>query len=929
MATRLITPVLLLLWAALRASAQVVTTSPEIVTTDSAPIVITFHAGEGSRGLAGLGPSAAVYAHTGVILAGESGWQKAPQWLDNAPRYRLAYAAPDTWTLTIPSIAEYYGLTPEQTARVEQLMFVFRNADGSREGKTASGGDIAVNVSRPGFSWRVETISGRTVFEPGEKAGLRVAVSEPCPLSIAIIDSMGEGKTVSQDTPATTLVTECALDTPGAYSVVAKAVTAPGDTAVKTLDLLCIAPTSTAAYPDGEVRQGAVIASDGASATFAIAAPGKKNVILLGSWNDFKPVAAQQMQRAAESVELPADTSYIKNAWSLRQPFLWTTVNGLEPGREYTYYYLVDCATAVADPYSRLVLDPASDRFISSTVFPDMPEYPDGKVPDGTILSVLSTTKAKAPARLEKIPDAHNLTVYELLIRDFTGDGTGNGTIEGVIDRLDYIKDMGFNAVELMPVMEFGGNNSWGYNPLFYFAPDKAYGTPDDYRRLVEEIHSRGMAVIFDVVMNHADTRNPWQLMYEPSQNPFFNATPPHSYNAFHDWNQDNPIVFRQWVDVLRYWAEEFAADGFRFDMVKGMGDQGSYSIAYDRATNSFATPSEATTNRYNASRVERMGRLKAALDDVLPGAIFICEDLATAQEDTGLAGFGAMDWANVNNAACQWAMGWSDGADLSRFYAPRDGGRPFGSTVSYAESHDEQRCAYKQQQWGVAAVKASEEQQMRRLGSIAAMMLMAPGAHMVWQFEELGDAQNVKQPDNDNDTSPRKSAWPLLDNPLHRALRDTYSALIRLRNDNPDLFGESTEVSAAATPSSWQTGYTLSLAAPTGKRLFVAANPLPDRQLAIALPSGENFSVALSSAGIETPSVADDGTVTLAPGAFAVMVNEAVAAGIGIATPDNISPAPAVYDLAGRRITNCAAPRPGIYISVDRHGKAIKHFVH
>ena len=111
--------------------------------------------------------------------------------------------------------------------------------------------------------------------------------------------------------------------------------------------------------------------------------------------------------------------------------------------------------------------------------------------------------------------------IYELLIRDFTGDGTGSGTIAGVIDRLDYIASLGVNAVELMPVMEFGGNNSWGYNPLFYFAPDKAYGTPDDYRRPVNEIHSRGMAVILDVVMNHADSRTPRQLMYEPSQNPF------------------------------------------------------------------------------------------------------------------------------------------------------------------------------------------------------------------------------------------------------------------------------------------------------------------------------------------------------------------------------------------------------------------------
>ena len=156
------------------------------------------------------------------------------------------------------------------------------------------------------------------------------------------------------------------------------------------------------------------------------------------------------------------------------------------------------------------------------------------------------------------------------------------------------------------------------------------------------------------------------------------------------------------------------------------------------------------------------------------PDSYFICEDLADAREDAALAAVGAVDWANVNYGAAQWAMGWSDGADLSRFYAPMDGGRPSGSTVSYAESHDEERTAYKQQRWGAAGVKDSEEQQIRRLGSLAAFMIFSPGAHMIWRFEELGDAQPVKSASGDNDTSPRKSCWEMLDNPLRASLRDT-----------------------------------------------------------------------------------------------------------------------------------------------------------
>lgn len=920
--------IFLMLFTAIAAAlpAQVVTTDPAVVTVESAPVTIIFHADEGSRGLAGVSSTSAVYAHTGVIIRGESGWQKAPQWLDNATKYRLTYVGPDTWKLTIPSIAEYYGLTPQQVEKVEKLMFVFRNADGSREGKTSTGGDIAVEVSPAGFHLSLSSTPQSRVINSGDKATVTVSTTAPAKIEISIEEPDGNSITSSSDSHVTTYSVTTTPDTPGSYTVKVKATSDNGQTASSTASLLCLAPTATAAYPGGNVRQGAVMAAADGSATFAIAAPGKSSVLLIGSWNDFALEPSQQMTRATERVELPADTSYIKNAWSLVQPFFFTTVGGLEPGERYTYYYLVDGEKAVGDPYARLILDPDNDRFIPSEVFPDMPEYPADKVPEGVILSVLDTSApASLPKPLADRKAQDNLVIYELLIRDFTGDGTGNGTIAGVIEHLDYIKSLGVDAVELMPVMEFSGNNSWGYNPIFYFAPDKAYGSPDDYRRLVDEIHVRGMAVIFDVVMNQADGRHPWQLMYAPAENPFFNATPPHSYNVFHDWNQDNPLVFRQWADMLRYWTEEYGADGFRFDLVKGMGDQGSYGIAYNRAANSFATPSEASTNRYNPSRVERMRRLRAELAEILPDTYFICEDLATAEEDRGLASFGAMDWANINYAACQWAMGYSDGADLSRFYAPKDGDRPFGSTVSYAESHDEQRCAYKQQQWGVSAVKASAEMQMRRLGSIAAMMLMTPGSHMIWQFEELGDAQNVKQPSGDNDTSPRRTAWHLLDRKPNSDLRDTYAALLALRRAHPDLFTATTTVSSAMTPSAWNTGYTLSLASPAGKRLVVAANPLPDKTLTIA--AGAHGMKVVAASPDTDPVANGNGSVTLAPGAFAVLGNEAVVSGITDIVTDFQTGSTTIYTVTGQRVESSGLA-PGLYIVVGPDGRAAKQFV-
>jgi len=84
--------------------------------------------------------------------------------------------------------------------------------------------------------------------------------------------------------------------------------------------------------------------------------------------------------------------------------------------------------------------------------------------------------------------------IYELLLRDFTATGDLNGAME----KIGYLKSLGFNAVELMPVQEFDGNDSWGYNPCFYFALDKAYGTDHMYKAFIDKCHEAGMAGLFD-----------------------------------------------------------------------------------------------------------------------------------------------------------------------------------------------------------------------------------------------------------------------------------------------------------------------------------------------------------------------------------------------------------------------------------------------
>lgn len=827
---RLFVPMLLGIMA-LSVRAQIVTTSPSPVTQESSPIVITFHAAEGNGGLKGLVKSTAVYAHTGVILKGQSNWSHDPKWLDNSDKYKMEWVSSSTYQLTIPSIKEYYGLADGE--EVSKLAFVFRNADGSKEGKTASGGDIFVDVVQAG-----------EVTDP---------VNDP------------------------------------------------------------VART----YPGGVPEMGPVKQSDG-SVLFCLAAPGKEYVNIIGSWNDYKQAA---------------DT-YYQDYEGVR--YFWWKVDGLKSATDYLYYFIVDKATYVGDPYARLVLDQDNDKYIPSDVFPDMPAYPSGhafKVPVAVYNSEADTYNWKNTDF--KGVDKSALVIYELLIRDFTGtegEARGNGTVRGVINKLPYLKSLGVNAIELLPIMEFAGNLSWGYNPNFYFAPDKAYGTPDDYRELIDAAHGQGMAVILDIVFNQTDGQHPWWVMYTPATNPLYNASAPHSYSVLNDWKQEHPLVQRQFCDALRYWLTAYKVDGFRFDLVKGLGDDNSYKAVYDKSKNTWSGVTEENTNAYNATRVARMKALHEAMREVNPNAYFINENLAGAEEENAMAADGELNWANINNASCQFAMGWPSDCMLNRFYAPDDS-RTVGSTVSYAESHDEERMAYKVGAYGASGIKGNIPMTMRRLGSVAAMMLMSPGAHMLWQFQEFGADQTTKN-SGGNDTGNKTVVWNYLDNPDRAALKDTYSTLIKLRSSYPQLFGDAatTVMNCNVTNNTWPSMFSIKLSNGSRSEICCVVNPAVSGTSAVTVPfssAPSAYKLLASSTGV-TPTL-NGSSVSLPAGAFAVFGladmsgiediadggNVKVLGGHGTITVMGEYRTLNVSDMSGRMLNRTTSLAPGIYLVI------------
>ena len=386
---------------------------------------------------------------------------------------------------------------------------------------------------------------------------------------------------------------------------------------------------------------------------------------IVGDWNDWKRVPEGAMKRDEAA-----------GCW-------WITLTGLDPDKEYRFQYRAGTSGGsdlyLSDPYSEIVYDQWNDQYISSSTYPDLPVFPEKAK---ALVSAFKINEDSYDWKYSdfKIEDDDDLVIYELLIRDFST----TKDLNGVMERLDYIEELGVNAIELMPVQEFDGNLSWGYNPNHYFALDKAYGTRDMYKDFVDECHRRGIAVIIDVVYNHLTGLSTYAKLYynadkTAASNPWFNVDAPHPYSVFHDINHDNELISRHIKESLAHLLNEYDVDGFRFDLTKGFtqtdsgGDNGDV----------------AKWGRYDQSRVDILKGYADHIWSVNDNAVVIFEHLSDWDEEKVLAQHGMQLWRNVNH---EYRTAVSGGTgNFSNMYSTD----PFGGYVGYMESHDEERLCY------------------------------------------------------------------------------------------------------------------------------------------------------------------------------------------------------------------------------------------
>ncbi len=168
--------------------------------------------------------------------------------------------------------------------------------------------------------------------------------------------------------------------------------------------------------------------------------------------------------------------------------------------------------------------------------------------------------------------------IYELHVGSFTS--TGN--FGGVMERIDYLVDLGVTALEIMPVADFPGRCNWGYDGVLLFAPDAVYGRPDDFKRLIDAAHDRGLMVLLDVVYNHFGPEGDYLHTYAPV---FFNSTHVTPWGAAINFDGEGSRTVRDFfIHNALYWLEEYHLDGLRLDAIHNMRDDSSLNIVEELA---------------------------------------------------------------------------------------------------------------------------------------------------------------------------------------------------------------------------------------------------------------------------------------------------------------------------------------------------------
>jgi len=357
------------------------------------------------------------------------------------------------------------------------------------------------------------------------------------------------------------------------------------------------------------------------------------------------------------------------------------------------------------------------------------------------------------------LPPDHQMIIYEMHIGDFSGgeaDPFTRGKYTDALEKLNYLTELGVNAIEVMPVKEFPGDHGWGYNPRYFFAAESSYGTTADLKRLIDQSHASKIRFIIDGVYNHSESEAPLAQIdhdywyHRDPKDPEWNWGPEFDYTHY-DENLDIKPAWKFIGDTVRFWIEEYHIDGIRYDAAKQI-DNYDFLRWVVEETKKAAGPKPF----YNVAE-------------------YVPPDPSITGED------GPMDgcWHDyfLHTIVPYLCTGELDMERFKDVVDPkRKGFMTAASVVNYLANHDHERLMVK-----LAAHGVTDKEAFRRSRLGAALLMTSVGIPMIWMGEEFGEFKQKTIEQN-------KIDWQLLESEPNRGLFEYYKSMIALRKEHPAL---------------------------------------------------------------------------------------------------------------------------------------------
>ena len=709
--------VLFLLFVSTICFAQITTTPSPAIATGS----VTLNFNKTGTPLATY--TGTIYAHMGLTVDGVQWTGVKGTWGNNTTQPALTLVSGTNYSLTIgPDLYTYFGIPT--TSSITQICVVLRAAAGSPQSA-----DTFLNVGAFQSALATPLENTTTIINSGQNLSITANNTN----GSANYNLFANGLSINTSSGTSYSYSDNGIINNKSYVLqITQGITVFN----KKFNVIVVPTTVNEALGSGLEDGINYDAADNSKATLVLTAPGKDFVYVAGSFNNWTPDSNYAMKKDPSSGKF------------------WLQLTGLVSGAINTFqYWVVDQTPTtnsqafikVADPYSTLVLSPYDDPYIPSGNYPNLPAYPTGQQFEVTVLQTGQTSYNWSSSSTNFIkPNKDNLVVYEVLIRDFDA----NRTFQSLIDRIDYFKNLKINAIELMPVMEFEGNEGWGYNPAFHMALDKFYGTKAKMQEFVDLCHQNGIAVILDIAFNHAFGRCPMVRMWQndptnsgygapATDNPYFNTVAKHSYGVGNDFNHSSAYTKYYVKRVIKQWVQEFKIDGFRWDLTKGF-------------TQACSSGDDTCTNAYQADRVAILKDYADYSWSLDPYHYVIFEHLGIASEEQQWANYrisetpskGVMMWEEETYPYSQLMEGYTTGADISGIGADAHG-FTVKRAMGYPESHDKERLMYSGITYGLGSGTnppvGSLNNCLTRMSAIGAISLLVPGPKMIWHFADLG----------------------------------------------------------------------------------------------------------------------------------------------------------------------------------------------